>query len=232
MRPLYSSDNEKQAQLQLKRQPAAFSGPSQLKQLVGACFDLLAAGYKYRVCPFQNITQEEVASKVAWELPFKGVLGVWAGNWRVQNFTFDGTEFEAGDDCGEKLERSVLLSMACDESNGKDVGRVLSVSEPSKCRYELNFVTRLLCHEQAALVYPRLASDKLRLDWDVIETQLAANAINETTYNQRLDGILIESGFRRRKQKRRQTFSDLASCARVVEERDLTIASLEASCRK
>lgn len=70
--------------------------------------------------------------------------------------------------------------MSCNDKSGWLLARVLSVTESSRCRYEHELVKRFLCHELAALVYPRLANDDLRHEWDLIVTQLDGNHINKT----------------------------------------------------
>ncbi|MPC27587.1 N-acetylglucosamine-1-phosphotransferase subunit gamma [Portunus trituberculatus] len=55
--------------------PAKFSGPEHLQELFGKCFKYRDQKYEYVLCPFHNITQEDIQ---AYYEPYKGVLGYLA----------------------------------------------------------------------------------------------------------------------------------------------------------
>jgi hypothetical protein len=205
---------------------------------VGKCFDYSDTHYKYTVCPFANITQTELRSKVTptWEPPFRGILGVWSGNWRVDNYSFSGLEFDSGDACDD-LERETLLRMTCDpdESKSDRLARIVSVDEPTKCRYDMVMQSKLMCHQHAALVYPRLPTLDLRQRWDVLETKLDRGQLTLDSYDLELKQILVDAGFRK-EAKRRHVEStvhrDLRSCNSAVAEKDDQIAELMRQCPK
>ena len=92
-------------------QPSQYVGPDHLEKLVGRCFELLQNNYKYRVCPFHNITQHEMSS--SWNA-YKGVLGVWK-SWKMdRNHTLKVLVFRHGDRCGDS-HRKVEVTLKCSD---------------------------------------------------------------------------------------------------------------------
>ena len=55
------------------RAPAPFTGPSRYTSLLGSCFGTTAKGYFYQLCPFQNVTQKDMATSSRNR--FFGLLG-------------------------------------------------------------------------------------------------------------------------------------------------------------
>jgi len=70
-----------------------FSGPNDLRHLLGKCYLYSSDKYNFRVCPFDNITQHEKLHTNG----YNGVIGVWK-EWKVVNNTFDSLMYYNGDD--------------------------------------------------------------------------------------------------------------------------------------
>lgn len=170
--------------LKLKVQPANFSGPPHFRRLVGRCFNAVIKDYKYKYCPFFNLTQHEQGSN--WN-PYNGVLGVWQ-EWTVENNTFISMEMKDGDSCGHDLSRSAKISFTCGNHS-----RILDVSEPSRCAYHLKFETPLVCHSDSMLVYPTLDIAE-RQAWDQLEGQFQRGEFTKKGYNKGLRSIFEKAG--------------------------------------
>ena len=191
--------------LQPKVQPAAFRGPEHFRFLQDKCYTLLQPDYKYQVCFYNNVTQHERTMR--WN-PYSGILGVWT-EWNIANYSFTEMVMKNGDDCG-KLNREVEISFVCGTVNN-----LTSVSEPSQCRYQMVFVTPLVCHEDAMLVYPTL-NKTLRLEWDEIEQNYYNNFTTEKGYKYYLANFFYKAGLKstpaEREEKRFEGFDSLETC--------------------
>ncbi|KAL3219029.1 hypothetical protein MRX96_031185 [Rhipicephalus microplus] len=88
--------------------PRPFAGPEHLRPLLGRCFGRTAAGYRYTLCPFDNVTQAEESAR--WNA-YSGVLGVWQG-WSATNASLSSMHYGDGDSCGT-LNRSVEVQLTC-----------------------------------------------------------------------------------------------------------------------
>nr|XP_039260899.1 N-acetylglucosamine-1-phosphotransferase subunit gamma-like [Styela clava] len=166
-----------------KVKPANFSGPTHLKVLKGKCFTLRLSEYKYKFCPFDNVTQHEQTYR--WN-PYSGILGVWK-EWEIKNNTFHSMIMPNGDSCGSD-SRQVQVVLSCGRANN-----LTEVSEPKTCNYLLKFETPLVCHEDSLLVYPRINST-LQQEWDRLEQQLYDEEITAKGYNIYLRRILWKAG--------------------------------------
>eukprot|EP00118_Oscarella_pearsei_P012281 m.89536 g.89536 ORF g.89536 m.89536 type:complete len:220 (+) comp36608_c0_seq15:21-680(+) len=132
----FSSWNQPK-KLNLRVPPAPFSGPLPWKSLLGRCFILTEANYKYELCPFHNITQREVSYR--WN-SYAGVLGVWK-EWSIVNNTFDALVMTDGDDCGENnVLRQTKVLLVCAKAT-----MIAKVSEPQTCQYEVVLKSPLAC---------------------------------------------------------------------------------------
>ncbi|CAM1154105.1 GNPTG (predicted) [Pycnogonum litorale] len=165
--------------------PANFSGPTQLKQLVGSCFENTFDGYHYVFCPFDNVTQDEESNR--WN-PYHGILGIWQ-EWIIVNNAFESMVMSNGDSCSGSVERSVKVQFKCGRNN-----KLTNVTEPSRCNYVLIFETPLVCHVDAMLVYPRLNAT-LQREWDVAYSEFKNKIITEKGYSKQLRSIFYRAGF-------------------------------------
>lgn len=170
-------------QLSAKVKPSNFSGPSHLKVLKGQCFSLKLNEYKYKFCPFDNVTQHEQTYR--WN-PYSGILGIWK-EWYIVNNTFHSMLMANGDSCGsETREAEVVLSCG-------RVNNLTAVSEPKTCSYRLSFQTPLVCHEDSRLVYPRI-NKTLQKEWDNLEQELHDGEITTKGYDFFLKKIFWKAG--------------------------------------
>jgi len=168
-----SVNTENNFNLEAKSQPNPYVGPEHLKVLLGTCFTHVDNGYKYRLCPFHNITQHEISNR--WN-PYNGVLGVWK-EWSIDPpLHYHSMVFLDGESCGGDVERQARVHLKCGARTN-----ITSISEPSKCSYLLEFETPLVCHEDSLLIYPTLDEATRKL-WDQYEQDL-------------YDGLLTEKGY-------------------------------------
>ena len=112
-------NNQQSSKLTTQVQPSKYAGPHHLKQLVGKCFGLVQDGYKYQMCPFHNVTQQETNG--GWNA-YKGVLGVWR-RWGVEGHVLKSLVFEKGDSCGDS-HRSVQVTLECSEGGDTELVQV------------------------------------------------------------------------------------------------------------
>lgn len=146
--------------------------------------------YRYEFCPFNNLTQHEL---INWN-PFHGILGVWTGNWIIENNTFTASLYSNGDECLGS-SRSTTVYLMCGDNNA-----VINVTEPSKCKYMLHFQTNLVCHPQSLLVYPRLHAF-YQHKWDILETRLYHQEITPIGYKALLNDLFLEAGLKSRENR-------------------------------
>ncbi|XP_033752238.1 N-acetylglucosamine-1-phosphotransferase subunit gamma-like [Pecten maximus] len=170
--------------LKMRIKPSNFSGPPHLRNFENKCFEKEILGYKYEFCPFANVTQHEQSYR--WN-PFRGVLGVWQ-EWEIKDNKFVAMIMREGERCGD-ISRSTKILFECAETN-----EILNVTEYSKCNYQLQFSTPLVCAEHSMLVYPHL-SPPLRLKWDLLQGQYQREEITRKGYDKHLKKLFIEAGY-------------------------------------
>jgi len=172
--------------IKLRVPPANFTGPPHLQYLQGRCYKKVVGDYRYELCPFDNVTQEELTLR--WNT-YHGVLGVWR-YWTITNYSFSAMNMEDGDPCGGggTQFRSTKVMLVCGNRTELD-----SVAEPSTCRYELRLNTPLVCHPAALLVYPTLGAQH-QAGWDRIEADLRSGYITRQGYDKRLHRLLVGAG--------------------------------------
>ncbi|CAL1536022.1 unnamed protein product [Lymnaea stagnalis] len=182
---VYSQQSHTQSEetLKLRVQPANFSGPPHFKRLIGRCFTSTINDYKYKFCPFSNITQYEQG--LHWN-PYKGVLGVWQ-EWEIVNNSYVAMLMKDGDHCGS-IFRSVRVTFIC--GNHSDI---INASEPQTCNYHIVFMTPLVCHTNSMKVYPTL-SKSLQGEWEHLEVQMARGELTLKGYQKGLSLIFEKAG--------------------------------------
>lgn len=181
---LQKSDTKPEEKFHLRMKPANFSGPEHLQDLSGKCFKYRDQKYEYVLCPFHNITQEDIQ---AYYEPYKGVLGVWT-DWIIDNNKFMAMNMIEGSRCGEGTHRSTKVTLSCGAHS-----ELTEVTEPEKCRYLAKFKTPLVCGKNAMVVYPRLPEALQRL-WDEVEQDKQNGYLNEKGYQKQLEVIFIKAG--------------------------------------
>ncbi|KAH9365381.1 hypothetical protein HPB48_011407 [Haemaphysalis longicornis] len=141
--------------------PRPFKGPEHLRPLLGRCFSQSTAGYRYTLCPFDNVTQAEESAR--WNA-YNGVLGVWQG-WSAANGSLTAMHYTHGDSCGS-LNRSVEVRLTCAPQPS-----LVSVSEPERCRYAMELAVPTVCHEDALLVWPALGQPQWQQRWHLAHSR-------------------------------------------------------------
>lgn len=208
------------------RSPSLLCGHSALNQIVGRCYDLEVLDYKYVVCPFDNITQHEIATR--WNA-YHGILGVWS-HWSYDPLytTLTTGHYTDGDTCTKKdtttIPRSVTLNHFC----GK-ITQVTAVSEPDTCQYNMTLTSPLFCHDVLSDVYNALPDDSPRLPREEY-----ARATAEYKYN-----VLTEMGLKEARRKvlegvgclnARREFGSAEECAEEFHEMKERFRVLEDKC--
>ena len=177
--------NNPESHLILRYIPEKPSGPPYLiENLDGKCFSLFSNNYKYELCPFNNITQREQGYR--WNA-FNGILGVWK-EWLIDGDNFTSMHMVHGDLCAGNLERETKVNLTCGEDNA-----IVSVSEPSMCKYELIFKTPYACPKDVFFVYPMLSKDG-KERWNEIENEHAINVTTEKGYKKYRKQLFIDEG--------------------------------------
>jgi len=114
-----------------------FGSNEEFSALKGQCYEFTDREYVYKLCPFEKVTQRnkdgggsetDLGNKMSWK----------GDNWRK----FSVMKYEGGQTCWNGPARSTTVHLSC----GKD-NVVKSVSEPSRCEYEMSFKTPALCDE-------------------------------------------------------------------------------------
>ena len=124
--------------------PAPVSGPPQFAHLATECVEASFAGFNYKLCPFVNVTQSQGS--------FSYSLGVWS-KWdeegqaaAVEAATEESAApaasmlYESGTACSDGSLRTSSVQLKCAEESA-----LVSVAEPSTCKYTLIFETPAAC---------------------------------------------------------------------------------------
>lgn len=102
--------------------------------LHGECYDYKQNQYIYTMCPYGKATQKEGNSNVN--------LGTWNSIEYNNNTHTTKFIFNNGATCWNGPARSLHVLVECGIENV-----AYSVEEPSKCVYEMKFMTPAACHE-------------------------------------------------------------------------------------
>lgn len=100
----------------------------------GQCFTLSTTEYNYEFCPFGKATQR---SKSGGNDAHLGNFKHWE---TVGNNRYGGMAFTNGGNCWGSPARHLLVNFRCGAASV-----ALSVEEPSKCEYVMEFETPLAC---------------------------------------------------------------------------------------
>ncbi|KAJ3598717.1 hypothetical protein NHX12_000692 [Muraenolepis orangiensis] len=112
-------------------------GPSfEFAYLYGQCYDLTTSEYIYRLCPFNRVTQKPKFGGSETNL---GSWGSWSG---PEDSVYSLMKYDHGTGCWQGPNRSTTMKLIC----GKET-EVMSVSEPSRCEYLMEFTTPAVCQD-------------------------------------------------------------------------------------
>lgn len=107
-----------------------FGQENEFAALKGECFEFTDREYTYKLCLFDSVTQRQKTGGSETD------LGKW-GNWQDD---YSAMKYSGGQSCWNGPARSALVRMSCGQENA-----LLSVVEPSRCEYEMEFKTPALC---------------------------------------------------------------------------------------
>ncbi|KJE97010.1 hypothetical protein CAOG_07498 [Capsaspora owczarzaki ATCC 30864] len=95
------------------------------------CFSFKTNEYQYEVCPFVSAKQKQNDRATS--------LGSWTG-WSGSGNKYSQMKFENGEKCWNGPNRSATVNLKCGDKNA-----LISVAEPSKCEYVLEFTSPAAC---------------------------------------------------------------------------------------
>jgi len=105
--------------------------------LIGQCFELTDAEYKYKMCPFDHCSQRPKHGGSETRL---GGWGSWEGGEGADKYNV--MKFTGGQQCWNGPARSSIVYLHCGSENV-----LTAVSEPNKCEYEMHFTTPAICKQ-------------------------------------------------------------------------------------
>lgn len=104
--------------------------------LDGQCMEYEDKEYIYKLCLFQKVTQKSKNGGLEIGL---GNWGEWAG---TNNNKYSAMKYTNGVSCWNGPQRTTTVAIQCGLEN-----RLLSVSEPYRCEYKMDFTTPAACDE-------------------------------------------------------------------------------------
>uniref|UniRef100_A0A8C5AI96 Glucosidase 2 subunit beta n=1 Tax=Gadus morhua TaxID=8049 RepID=A0A8C5AI96_GADMO len=138
---LYSQWLTRSVLMGLEKEISLDFGPSfEFAYLYGQCYDLTTSEYIYRLCPFNRVSQKPKFGGSETNL---GSWGSWSGS---EENVYSQKKYDHGTGCWQGPNRSTTVKLTC----GKETV-VMSVSEPSRCEYLMEFTTPAVCQEPPSL---------------------------------------------------------------------------------
>ena len=120
-------------------------GPDEeFQSLHGQCFEISDREYTYKLCPFDKVTQRQKSGGAETD------LGRW-GSWVGSDNKYAGMKYEGGQGCWKGPSRSTVVDLACGSEN-----KIISVGEPNRCEYAMQFITPAMCQEVKHLDHTEL----------------------------------------------------------------------------
>lgn len=121
---------EKQAQLQHD-----LGDEAEFASLINNCYEFSDREYIYKLCPFNKCSQISKSTNSDTS------IGVWSGWSQDANGSkYTSMSFTNGLGCWNGPQRSTKVILSCGIEN-----KVIAVSEPNKCEYEMKFETPAFC---------------------------------------------------------------------------------------
>jgi len=104
--------------------------------MIDQCYEFNDREYIYKLCPFSKTVQQSKANNGDTSI---GSWAGWAENDETEN-KYKQMRFTNGLACWNGPQRSTIVHLSCGLEN-----KVISVSEPNKCEYEMKFETPAAC---------------------------------------------------------------------------------------
>lgn len=121
---------EKQAQLQHD-----LGDEAEFASLINNCYEFSDREYIYKLCPFNKCSQISKSTNSDTSI---GVWSGWSQDANGSKYTY--MSFTNGLGCWNGPQRSTKVILSCGIEN-----KVIAVSEPNKCEYEMKFETPAFC---------------------------------------------------------------------------------------
>ena len=138
MKSLQEDEKKKKNELDLASRVLEWDfGPDDaFMALYDKCFSKQVQQYEYEVCLFRSAKQKEGGSSQN--------LGTW-GRWNAEGDAYSIMTYDNGGSCWNGPARSMKVTLVCGEDEF-----VVSVQEPRRCEYEMEFMTPLACTPEKA----------------------------------------------------------------------------------
>ena len=115
-----------------------YGAEQEFTSLDGECFDYTDLEYVYTLCMFGKASQK---SKSGGSDIILGHWNDWAG---PEGQKYSKMKYDRGLTCWNGPARSTIVSLSCGREN-----KLISVTEPSRCEYAMEFTTPALCNPSA-----------------------------------------------------------------------------------
>ncbi|EDO36083.1 predicted protein [Nematostella vectensis] len=121
-----------------------FGEHEEFAALYGNCFEFRDREYLYKLCPFDRATQEPKDGGASTS------IGNW-GEWNGSPYKYSRMKYSDGQNCWNGPNRSTQVILSCGPDN-----EVTSVSEPSRCEYQMEFKTPAACQHHEDILHQEL----------------------------------------------------------------------------
>ena len=106
--------------------------------MINNCYEYDDREYIYKLCPFDKAVQVSKANNGETS------IGKWVSWGPEDKDKYMSMKFENGLACWNGPQRSTKVILSCGLEN-----KVISVTEPNKCEYEMKFETPAVCSTMA-----------------------------------------------------------------------------------
>ncbi len=109
---------------------------AEFASMMDKCFEYEDREYVYKLCPFDKTVQKSKSNSA------ETTIGHWS-SWDNESANrYQIMKFNNGLACWNGPQRSTLVRLSCGLEN-----KVIAVSEPNRCEYEMKFETPAICDD-------------------------------------------------------------------------------------